>query len=275
MKKGITLFLIIFLCTVTLTASGEEECTDFFGFNTWYHQQGDDYCGRSNFSNGKYQIISYLDDSNKYYLSVDNEHIYFPFGFSIFKYTSSCIAINTGEGAAIYSCYNFDISNNKASVKITGDYEGDVVSPVVLRKTSKSITLSYKLKEFDHILNDDYCTERVGSGKIVNVVDEFTNKGTDFLHYVIVQNMYEAYFRNIENNQERIKKLIPHFNKPELRILRNLLYAMNNYKFKSSDLNNLFRRFHWYTPEITESSQINFTPAEKEILEFIIMHENR
>ncbi len=277
MKKIISLLLAAALCVAGLSASsGEEEVHDFFGYNTWYHRDDSrDYEGRSSFNNGKYEIlIMYRDGSPSYYLCVDNELIGCSFYFEIYKRGNSFIRINTGEDAVNYSRFEFDINGDKASVLLKGSADGDVVSEVTVKRTSSKMTLSYELRKFDSRLDEDFCERRFGDGWVINAVDEFVNKDRDFLNYVIAENMYEYCFKNLGEKYamsvDKIKKLISHFDAPELRILRNLLFAMHGYSFKSADLNRLFTRFDWYKPEFSDSSQIKFSEAEQEILEYIM-----
>ena len=58
----------------------------------------------------------------------------------------------------------------------------------------------------------------------------------------------------------------------DLRILRNAIYAMHGYKFKSADLRNYFKQFSWYTPRYADvSSQLN--KYEKYNIQFILSYE--
>ncbi len=277
MKKIISLLLAAALCTAGLSASGGgEEAHDFFGYNTWYHRDDSrNYEGRSSFNNGKYEIlIMYRDGSPSYYLRVDGEMVDMPFHFFIYKTGNSFIRIDTGEGAVNFSFFKFDISGDNTGVLLEGDEDADVVSEVTVKRTSSKMTLSYRVRKFDRELNENFGYDRVGDGWVVNVVDEFVNEGRDFLNHVIAENMYEYCFKNLGEKYamcvDAIKELISHFAAPELRILRNLLFAMHGYSFKSADLNRLFSRFNWYRAEISDSSQIEFSEAEQEILDYIM-----
>lgn len=280
MKKIISLLFAAVLCVAGLNAySGEEDGYDFFGYNTWYHKaDSKNYSGRSSFDNGRYKILSrYGGDAPIYYLSVDDQIIYCPFDFTILKRGNSYIRILTGEDAVCYSVFEFDIRKGNTSILLKGDEDGDVVSKIAVKRTPSKMTLSYQLRKFDHRLDDDFCERRVGDGWVVNVVDEFVDKDRDFLNYVIVENMYNYCFKSLGKfwSVEETKELISHFDITEMRILRNLLYAMHGYSFKSADLSKLFNQFDWYSEEITDSLQIEFSEAEQEILEYIMEIEKR
>lgn len=56
----------------------------------------------------------------------------------------------------------------------------------------------------------------------------------------------------------------------ELRILRNALFALHEYMFKSYDLNCYFRGFDWYTPdESVKSDPALLTAEQKKLLDII------
>ncbi len=73
-------------------------------------------------------------------------------------------------------------------------------------------------------------------------------------------------------NEFDLKKI----NNEELRILRNTLYALHGYVFKSKELQEYFSTFDWYlqNPGITEKN-IKFCQWEKELLKKIIKEEKR
>ena len=62
------------------------------------------------------------------------------------------------------------------------------------------------------------------------------------------------------------------FNKSELRILRNSIYARHGYIFKSNDLKEYFSQFDWYMPTSSDVSS-KLSTIEKKNVEFIKKHE--
>lgn len=64
------------------------------------------------------------------------------------------------------------------------------------------------------------------------------------------------------------------FNKEDLRILRNYVYAQHGYTFKSKDLQNYFSQFEWYLPDPTLIlDKILLTDNEKKFIDEIIEKE--
>lgn len=60
--------------------------------------------------------------------------------------------------------------------------------------------------------------------------------------------------------------------KSDLRVLRNAIYALHGYKFKSADLTRHFSQFSWYVPRYNDvTSQLS--PVEKQNVEFIKRYE--
>lgn len=61
--------------------------------------------------------------------------------------------------------------------------------------------------------------------------------------------------------------------KPQLRILRNTIYARHGRKFKSEDLRNFFSSFSWYRPLYDEISPDVLSDIEKNNIQIIKMYE--
>ena len=59
----------------------------------------------------------------------------------------------------------------------------------------------------------------------------------------------------------------------ELRIMRNYIYAVHGYKFKSADLQRYFGQFSWYTPLYSDVSG-QLSSIEKFNVQFIKSYEN-
>lgn len=61
--------------------------------------------------------------------------------------------------------------------------------------------------------------------------------------------------------------------KPQLRILRNTIYARHGRKFKSEDLRNYFNSFSWYRPLYDEIAPEVLSDIEKHNIQIIKMYE--
>jgi len=57
---------------------------------------------------------------------------------------------------------------------------------------------------------------------------------------------YVSKYINQNSDDEEYREEYKYFSKDELRILRNTIYAMHGYKFKSKDLQEYFGKFSWY-----------------------------
>jgi hypothetical protein len=61
----------------------------------------------------------------------------------------------------------------------------------------------------------------------------------------------------------------------ELRLLRNEFYARKGYKFKSTDLNDYFSEYDWYSAKIDDASNIKLSPFEIDVIDTIKVYEER
>jgi len=60
---------------------------------------------------------------------------------------------------------------------------------------------------------------------------------------------------------------------PELRILRNTIYARHGRRFKSKDLQQYFSGFSWYNPRVNEVNPREFSAVEKHNIALIQRYE--
>lgn len=60
---------------------------------------------------------------------------------------------------------------------------------------------------------------------------------------------------------------------PELRILRNTIYARHGRRFVSKDLQNYFSGFSWYTPRVNEVNPNELSAVEKHNIQLIQRYE--
>lgn len=56
------------------------------------------------------------------------------------------------------------------------------------------------------------------------------------------------------------------YNKKELRILRNMIYAEKGYIFKDEELSSFFNNKSWYTPEISNQDDIQLDDYDKQFI---------
>ena len=62
----------------------------------------------------------------------------------------------------------------------------------------------------------------------------------------------------------------------QLRLLRNSLFALHDYKFKSKDLNDYFNKHAWYIPDPSIKNNVELlTSEQQEIFSRIIQEQNR
>lgn len=67
-------------------------------------------------------------------------------------------------------------------------------------------------------------------------------------------------------------ELVNLFSKDQLRLLRNTIYAMHGYRFKASDLREIFSECDWYEAA-SNFSEDNFTETERVYLKLIKLSE--
>lgn len=87
-------------------------------------------------------------------------------------------------------------------------------------------------------------------------------------------------FRNefiLDENRDSLKlylfcDIVDYLNDAELRLLRNTLYAIHHYEFKSNDLKTIFENCSWYTKS---SYQEDLTELEKVFLKIIQLAEQK
>lgn len=65
---------------------------------------------------------------------------------------------------------------------------------------------------------------------------------------------------------------ISDMSRKELRLLRNMIYAAHDRKFKSEDLQDYFAQFSWYTP-LYDDDEISLNKIESANVKFILDHE--
>jgi hypothetical protein len=84
-------------------------------------------------------------------------------------------------------------------------------------------------------------------------------------------NDIENYFLQPFSNPERMERFLhffSRFNKVELRILRNAIYAKHGYIFNSIDLQEYFSRFNWYSAKKV-NVDTEFSENERKFIEFV------
>lgn len=128
----------------------------------------------------------------------------------------------------------------------------------------------------------NYLTELVGEDttfvhKDTIVIKEETPKDTVVIVKHVGQDKYEPAPTPIIDedpydwlSEECNYKDFDNYNKDELRILRNAIYARHGYKFKDPELTEYFSRFKWYIPSY---NNVQLTDTEKYNVDLIQAHE--
>lgn len=70
---------------------------------------------------------------------------------------------------------------------------------------------------------------------------------------------YEYYLRNIEK-----------MDADETRLLRNAVFALHGYKFRSVDLLEYFYQFNWYIPYIENSASIDLNEDQQRLIDYLL-----
>ncbi|MBR5933462.1 MAG: YARHG domain-containing protein [Treponema sp.] len=256
-----------------------ESSRNFFGFNTWAHtetnEKGQTYTvKRTLFNNGHYYL--FYDSVDDAYIRINDCELIVPFYIPIQIYFLQKVKnernVELVENAGNYQTYyNFTKSGNKILLDIDGDDQGEI-SDYTSKIGKNKITISYSILRTYY----DYITEEAIEQVKFKCTEVFYNVDKDLLYKTIVNQLYYyIYNKDSDNNLKVVKnEYIPHLKKEELRIARNLIYAKNGYKFKSTDLEKLFSSFDWYDPEYSDSSTINLSQKEIELIELIQQYES-
>ena len=82
-----------------------------------------------------------------------------------------------------------------------------------------------------------------------NMQDVYVDLATLFKNCYIKSESMDEFRSDDKNGIARLSefcKIVNAFNKEQLRILRNTIYAVHGYKFNSDDLNKIFNKCYWY-----------------------------
>lgn len=71
------------------------------------------------------------------------------------------------------------------------------------------------------------------------------------------------------------RRRIDEMNSDERRLLRNAVFALYGYKFKSTDLFDYYSQFDWYNPNIIDASIIELSNSQQELVEYILSIQNQ
>lgn len=194
-------------------------------------------------------------------------------------------------------------STTKTRVSYKSEYGYDTEGVIVKYLYGTGITWKNKIEDIELILNNNMkysCPRTIQMGDITNIENSFSR---------LADNKWHAHFKNVEPeytdcfsiycsdilydvgpkafHKENFmcyytkvsEKTLYWYTKPQLRILRNTIYALHGYAFKSQDLKELFETWgkYWYPNyEINPSfSESEFTENEKYNIEFILKEEKK
>ena len=105
-------------------------------------------------------------------------------------------------------------------------------------------------------------------------IEEIEYSKTDF-YRILVDEFYQSYLSKGSSSAfdclEDFISIVGIFSKEDLRILRNAIYAKYGYKFHSKDLNEIFSKKEWYTPN--EYFEENFSRLDSSLLSIIKLAE--
>lgn len=154
--------------------------------------------------------------------------------------------------------HNKNISISGSTVTIYGKkYQFDLSPSYV--DDSGALCLSGCILKIEGIGANIYATESTG---------KWTSRRTN----KIVQSIPLFYWD--DENYPYIKASKYRYSKQDLRLLRNLIYAKNGYKFSTDEFKDLFSDFDWYKPDnsFSEDSLSNY---EKNLLNDIKQYETQ
>uniref|UniRef100_UPI00168B56C6 YARHG domain-containing protein n=1 Tax=Treponema zioleckii TaxID=331680 RepID=UPI00168B56C6 len=246
----------------------------FFGFNSWTHEEiGDNGNGevssttRILFDNGKYYV---MPQGNTLHLCVNDANIN-TMNQLHFTKSNQSLKVQTGENGNSFSIFNFEKVGTDFYITIEGDL-GGLIGSFQTEQSASKIKISYKIRR--PIL--DEFGKQTKLYYIFICSDTFFNTNRSVLNDAVVY-AFNYYLDNPDSCFTKLNaELISQISKPELRILRNLIFARYGYIFKSKDLNDLFRKsLPNYNPTISDQSEIELTEKEQELMQIIQEYENK
>lgn len=128
----------------------------------------------------------------------------------------------------------------------------------LIKSTTTNNTNSTNIKtneNNDTESNYNYSDETSSSEKTTentNSENELDLEDLNNLKYEVMDNENESAFNK--------------YNKKELRILRNMIYAEKGYIFKDEELSSFFNNKSWYTPEISNQDDIQLDDYDKQFI---------
>lgn len=128
----------------------------------------------------------------------------------------------------------------------------------LIKSTTTNNTNSTNIKtneNNDTESNYNYSDETSSSEKTTentNSENELNLEDLNNLKYEVMDNENESAFNK--------------YNKKELRILRNMIYAEKGYIFKDEELSSFFNNKSWYTPEISNQDDIQLDDYDKQFI---------
>lgn len=257
-----------------------EGSNDFFGFNSWTHEEED-----ISDSSRSYSVTRTVFDNGKYYMytsentdivTIENCNTY-PFYASIYIYflqeKASDRFVELVENAGNFQTYyNFSKSGKKISLEIKGDGKGEISDYTCKFVGNEAIIIKYKIERTYY---DYWGEEVIGKGTYL-CTETFSNAERRELSELLVKQLDSLIYSKEKDKIKNLKEdVIPNLNKQGLRIARNLIFARHGYAFKSKDLKNLFSSFDWYEAKTSDSESIVLTEDEKTLVELIKNYEKK
>lgn len=266
MKKVI--FILITFLTIS-TSAFAERIYNFFGYNTWEHTEihedgTKETTVRSVFNNGTYFVGQFPAFSEDEFGFAINDHtIYIDSTVEIYE-EDGHVTIRTQDPPISSEDYIFELDQNSPSLKIESFGEEYKVSKLRRTELKGSILYTYSVYRPKR---DERGRDTVDYETVV-CQDFFCNESTDLLNRGIAFAIYslnEGY-----GLYNEVISQVQFMHLPELRIMKNAIYAVHGYSFKSYDLKELFSSFSWYKPVTSQESDIILPENEQMLLDAIL-----
>ena len=269
MKKIFISILFLFPITFSVFASSGNI---FFGFNSWTHQENSldstpQEVTRILYDGAKYYV---MPEENNFHLSINSYRINTLNQINVTQ-EKDTLKIYTVEDINFNSSFTFTKEGNEFYLTLEGDL-GGVIDSFQTECSASQIKISYKIRR---PVRDEFgkATERY---YLNYCTDTFFNTDRSVLNEAIVKAFDFALDNPDSGFAELTEELISQISKPELGIIRNLIYARHGYIFKNKNLQDLFfKSLKNYQPTIKNSSKIVFSDREKELLKLIQKYEGK
>lgn len=269
MKKLFTIITFLFLANLSIF-SQNHRIYNFFGYNCWKHietlEDGKKITTvRAIFDDTYYiyQASPYFEE-DEYGFAIKDHSVNVSSNVTVYDLGDQ-IRFEIEEPPLSWEIYTYNIENGIKHLYIQDNVSEKkyAASDMVCVNSGDLLCYNYTISRPVTRKHD----KKTYQNETIVCQDVFYNKSRDYLYHAIASSVYSLLdFYYDESFIDNIK----YMQLPELRVMRNALYACKGYKFKSKELQEIFYHFSWYHPYTSNENDISFSEKEQKILDAIL-----